>query len=266
MDSFTSNQLLYEWLMFMVHVGKYTIHAMAMANEITHQTNVWVTTLSLPQGFPLAFVEFWQVDCFQVSAEAHDPHDHPWCFKDVFVGGARNIGTVSIWRFPKMVVPSLEKGSFVKNQTGNFSCVKVLVCVPLGTQQLWVFLLKMTNSGVFWGTTILGNTRLGMNYHELEHQCFFFFNCLALGGLFWGRTTRKRQVKQWNVVIVKPIDVWWCLLKIQGNFILNPYLGLVPSRSSSARRLLQGHPKTINVQHRHGHSPPSNIRHAQKTE
>ena len=29
--------------------------------------------------------------------------------------------------------PSLEKGSFVKNQTGNFSCVKVLVCVPLGT-------------------------------------------------------------------------------------------------------------------------------------
>lgn len=28
--------------------------------------------------------------------------------------------------------PSLEKGSFVKNQTGNFSCVKVLVCVNLG--------------------------------------------------------------------------------------------------------------------------------------
>ena len=53
-----------------------------MANEINHQTNIWVTTLSLPQGFPLASVEFSQVDCFQVSAEAHDPHDHPWCFKE----------------------------------------------------------------------------------------------------------------------------------------------------------------------------------------
>ena len=68
-----------------------------MAIEINH---LWVTTLSLPQGFPLAFVEFWQVDCFQVSAEAHDPHDHPWCFKEHGILELSPCGGFLKWWYP----------------------------------------------------------------------------------------------------------------------------------------------------------------------
>ena len=62
------------------------------------------------------------------------------------------------------------------SEQGHPGCVEMDVSKNGGTQQPWVFLLKIIILGCFGGTIILGNTQIGLE--DLSTCSIFFYHII----------------------------------------------------------------------------------------